>query len=181
MIPQYLRPQVRTAGFLILTIGLLVHAAAGPTPPAHGATTLSFSAGADAYTDSNQPRVNFGGSSSLFAVDEPGKSRDRQSYVRFSVSGVVGQVESAILRVFVREGSSDGPAAVTTSTSWSEGSITWANAPATSSNALDDRGSIAGGAYVDYDVTTAVSGNGEYSFALIPTSRDSVELSLIHI
>ena len=41
----------------------------------------------------------------------------------------------------------------------------------------DNKGVIASGAWVEYDVTALVSGNGTYSFVLVNTSADAVSFS----
>jgi hypothetical protein len=53
--------------------------------------------------------------------------------------------------------------------------ITWSNRPARTGGALADRGSITSGTWVEYDVTGAVSGNGNVSLVLATTSTDGVD------
>jgi hypothetical protein len=116
------------------------------------------------------PSKNFGSSSTL-AVD-PGKA----SYVRFTVSGLAGTVQSAKLRLYVTGGTVDGPAVFRTSSSWIEkgtGSITWKTRPAPIGAALDDKGKVPASAWVEYDVTAAVTGNGTVSFVLQGPASDA--------
>ena len=40
---------------------------------------------------------------------------------------------------------------------------------------MGDKGAIATGTWVEYDVTSLVSGNGTFSFVLATTSTDSVD------
>ncbi len=47
-----------------------------------------------------------------------------------------------------------------------ESTITWANRPARSGPAVDDRAAIAVGAWVDYNVTSLVTGDGTIDLVL---------------
>ena len=74
-------------------------------------STITVSAAADPRVLEANPGTNYGTISRL-DVDSPGE----ESYVRFSVSGVTGAVQSATLRLFVRNGSSNGPSLYNTAT-----------------------------------------------------------------
>ena len=106
-----------------------------------------------------------------------GSLSDIWSYLRFNVSGLTGTVRTATLRLWVTGASNDGPAAYATSNQWAEsgGGITWNNRPARSGSILDDKGIVSSGAWVDFDVTRAVTGNGTFSFVLTPTSNDTLQ------
>jgi hypothetical protein len=62
------------------------------------------------------------------------------------------------------------------SASWSEGSITWGNAPSLGNTVLDSLGSVSNG-WVEFDVTDRVDGNGSFAFALRNSSSNAVEYS----
>jgi acid phosphatase type 7 len=96
------------------------------------------------------------------------------SYLRFSVSGMSGTVQSATLRLWVQAsgGTQDGPFVRATGTNWSETGITWRNRPGTSGDVLDDKGALSNGTWVEYTVTRAVKGNGAVGFVLRPESND---------
>jgi hypothetical protein len=83
-------------------------------------------------------------------------------------------VQRATLRLWVPSGGStaNGPAIFTAANSWTETSLTWANRPGSTGTALDNKAAIASNAWVEYDVTAAVSGDGTYSFVLKPESTD---------
>jgi hypothetical protein len=87
---------------------------------------------------------------------------------------VTGAVTSARLRLYVSNGTGDGPRVYATATSWSETAITWNNKPAASGGVLTDAGSISSGSYVELDVTGAVTGNGSVAFVMQPTSSDGL-------
>jgi hypothetical protein len=97
-----------------------------------------------------------------------------ESYLRFRVTGVSGFVQSAKLRLWVSSDTADGPAIHTTTSSWSETGITWSNRPARTSGATDDKGALATGTWVEYDVSSFVGGDGSHDFVLATSSADSV-------
>ena len=144
------------------------HFKAVPVPSATVAT--SFASMADARVVKAHPKSNYGASSTL-AVD-----KGKASHLRFSVTGVTGTVERATVRLYVTNGSKDGPAIFRTSNTWSEkgtGALTWKNRPVAVGPALDDKGKVAASSWVEFDVTAAVAGNGAVSFVLTGSSTDT--------
>jgi hypothetical protein len=97
------------------------------------------------------------------------------------VSDVSGVIQSAKLRVFcTTNGTNNGPIAYMADSNWIEsgaGGITWNTQPGLISDALDNKGVIATNNWVEYDVTSLVSGNGTYTFALVADSNDGVTFS----
>jgi hypothetical protein len=84
-------------------------------------------------------------------------------------------VQSAKLRLVAQsDGTSDGPAVYRTSSLWLESWIAWENRPPRFGGAVGDVGAIPPNAATEYDVTSAVSGNGLYSFNLASTTNDGV-------
>src|SRR5206468_3322963 len=79
-----------------------------------GLTTLTFAADADARVEEANPTLNYGTDTILRA--DGGPDPDVESYLRFSVSGVSGPVQSAKLRLWVTSSTADGPAVYTTGT-----------------------------------------------------------------
>jgi len=103
---------------------------------------------------------------------------DIESFIRFTITGISGTVQSARLRVYVTSnGSANGPAVYATGTSWTETGITWNNRPARTSAAVDNKGSIGTNTWVEYIVTSLISGNGTFSFVLAADSTDGVTFS----
>ena len=147
-------------------------------PPATTTTTIApvaasqvFGAIADSRVEEATPDANHGLSGYL---NTDGASAKRQaSYIMFSTTGLSGTVTSAKVRLYVSYGSVDGPAAYSTSNSWTERGLTWNNRPLPSGTALGDQGSISPGTWIEYDATNVVRGNGTFSFALTQTSSDS--------
>jgi hypothetical protein len=135
------------------------------------ATTLVFSASADARGDATSPTGNFGGST-LLGVD---RSPEQESYLRFTVNALSGPVMRATLRLYASDATSDGPRVFLTSSDWLEHGLNWINRPVPSGGALDDKGAIASGTWVEFDVTRAVRGAGQFDFLLQGTSNDGVD------
>src|SRR5262249_12002749 len=132
-------------------------------------STLTAFAEADARVEKANPSTNYGTSRELVSDLSP----ERETYIRFTVGGISGAVQSAKVRVYVTDGSSNGPAIYATGVAWSETSITWNNRPARVGGPLDDKGAVATG-WQEFDVTPWVSGNGAYSFVLAGTSSDGL-------
>lgn len=136
--------------------------------------TRTFGAAADARVQEANRTSNYG-TSSYLRTDGAGDP-DVESYLRFTVAGIGGTVQSARLRVYAYNSTVDGPAAYATSSTWTETGLTWANRPARTSGVLSDRGAVSTNSWVEYDVTAAVGGNGSISFVLATTSSDGLDL-----
>lgn len=143
-------------------------ASSSPTSTATVApgVTSQFKATADSYVRDDQPDANAGSAYTLFAQASGPQMR---SYVRFSVTGLTGPVTAASLRLYSYSTSSDGIDVHTGGSDWTESTLTWNNAPPV--------GAIVGSARpislnttAAADVTSAVTGNGTYTFVLT-TSR----------
>ena len=148
--------------------------AAGGTP-----TTVRALPDADAMVKEGSPSSNYGSNAAL-RIDA-GTDPDVESYLRFSVSGLSGgPVQSAGLRLWATSATTNGPAAYSTTNAWTEGGasgITWSTRPGRTSPPTDDKASVPGGAWVEFNVTSLVTGNGTFSFVLAGTSTDGLDLS----
>ena len=94
----------------------------------------------------------------------------------FDVNGLSGPVQSVRLRLYVTDAtnSAQGVYAIG-NTTWTEGGITYQNAPAITGSALASATPRTLNAYVDIDLpSSAVSGNGRYAFALKSAGTDSL-------
>lgn len=140
------------------------------------ANTLTFAAEADTYARESRPTTNYGDATTLRA-DGAGDS-DYESFIRFTVAGVSGGIESALLRMYVTDnGTDNGPAVYATDPSWVETEVTWDHRPARTSPAVDNKDRLGTGAWVEYNVTPLVTGNGIFSFVLVADSSDSAVFS----
>jgi hypothetical protein len=135
-------------------------------------STATFIAEADAPVMEATPTVNAG--TAALRVDG-GSDPDVDSHIRFAVTGAMTYVLEATLRVFATTGTVDGPAVYATSGAWSEASITWNSRPALVGAALDDVQVVSSSTWVEYDVTTLVTGDGTFSIVLATTSTDGAD------
>jgi NHL repeat-containing protein len=132
---------------------------------------LVFEPAADALVKSGSRSTNFGTSSTIQADNSP----LIESYLRFSVSGA-GPVARATLQLFAVDGSQNGPVLYPSATSWTETGITWNNRPARTGPAAGNLTRVNTG-WVEYDVTSLITGDGTYSFALVADSSDGADFS----
>ena len=159
---------------VLACIGLLLM----PTPDAATATILAptttstvFVSQADARVEAANPSTNFGTWKTLTADGSP----LIESFLRFTVSGLAGSVESAKLRVYVTNVTADGPAVYATTNSWTERAITWATRPPRMSDALDDKGPLALNTWVEYDLSELVRDDGTYNVVFASSSADDLQ------
>jgi hypothetical protein len=146
------------------------------------AATLTFNPSDDAYVRSDQASSNFGSATTLRMKQS---SPVYNSYLKFVVSGVTaGTVQSAKLRIKVTVASSSGGSVYTvsnnyrgTSTAWLQSGLNYNNAPAISGTPLSTIGSVTVGQVVEFDVKSAITGNGTFSFGLKNSSSTTVQYS----
>lgn len=133
--------------------------------------TVRFLSEADAQVKESNPNTNYGRSKTIL-VDGASNS-DIEGYLRFTVSGVTGPIQSAKLRLFDEtNASNNGPAVYGAGNSWTETGITWNRRPARTSGVVANTGAIALRTWVEYNVTALVTGNGTYTFVLVADSTD---------
>lgn len=132
----------------------------------------TFAPVADARVESGAPTTNRGTSPYLRA-ETTGTTGEVRSYVKFDVAGLTGTVQSARLRLYVSDGTDDGPRVYkATSNTWDEATITWNTQPGLGTVVGDDPLKVPSGGYVEWDVTSLVAGNGLVTFALVADSAD---------
>lgn len=135
-----------------------------------GQQTATFAPAADAHVDASQPTGNFGTATTL-TTDSP----NMETYLRFSVSGV-GTVQRALLRLWVTNATTNGPAVFLADNNWTETGITWNTKPARTGSGVADKGNVPAG-WVEFDVTALVTGNGTFTLSLPPQSSDGLVVS----
>ncbi|HYM80621.1 MAG TPA: IPT/TIG domain-containing protein, partial [Candidatus Limnocylindria bacterium] len=143
----------------------------GPPP------TLSFSPSHDAHVNSGSVSSNYG---SLNNLRLRGGSGSYNSYLKFDLTGITQSVQSAKLRLFCTDESPDGGAVHLVSNNytggsipWVESGLTWANSPAIGGSPVAASQAAGTNVWVEYDVTSAITGNGTYSFGLRSASTNS--------
>lgn len=137
--------------------------------------TWTFTPTADTGVNNASRDANAGGSAQVLVDGGPDRFF---AFARFEVAGLTGRVTRATLRFYVTEGSNDGPPVYLTENAWEEQAVTWNQQPQRFGTALADPGLVPAKAWLEYDVTRAVTGNGPYSFGLYPTSGDGLILFL---
>jgi hypothetical protein len=149
------------------------------TPPQP--TTLTFNPPHDAWVRSSSPMSNFGARPELSVRNG---SQTVRSYLKFNVTGVIGAIQSATLRLRVTDAGPNGGSVfrtsnnfLATSTPWTESGLTWNNAPPASGSALDAAGAVSANTWLELDVTSAITGNGTFSFLVAGGSNNVVEYS----
>jgi hypothetical protein len=137
--------------------------------------TASFAPSADARARKLAPNTRYG-SSAILGVD--GADDPKETYLRFRVSGLAGGVRRATLRLYATIHNSDnGPGLYTASNDWDERTISWNNRPSQIGSLIANVGAVAARSWVEYDVTSLVTGDGNYSLALVAESTRSVDFS----
>ncbi len=141
----------------------------GPPPP-----EFTIEVSEDAHVKSTSPSNNYG---TVAWVRARLSSEIYRPYLKFNVAGLPGPVIQARLRLFATDGSPDGGSVYAVDNGWSELSINWNNAPLISGNPLTSAGSVATESFVELDVTSAVTGDGTYSFAITSANSNSIYYS----
>ena len=124
--------------------------------------TPSYHAIADAQVNSNYPDTNYG-TDNQFHCDGI-----RYPYLQFNVTKIPtnGTVTTATLKVFCTTAVGDTIEAHRAGNNWTENAITWNNRPNVRSNVLDSAVITQSSNWNTFDVTSTITTNGVYSYAL---------------
>jgi hypothetical protein len=126
----------------------------------------TFEPVADAYVAGDFATTNYGTSAMLKADASP----NFQSYLRFNIGDISGTVTKATLRIYTTSSSATGyQVKRVTDQTWEEGTINRTNAPS-GGTLLGSSGNFGAGNWTSVDVTSLITGNGIYDFALTTTS-----------
>jgi hypothetical protein len=129
---------------------------------------------ADSYADSSTPTSNFGTQTQVRIDGSPVV----RTFLRFTVAGTSGTVKSAVLRLYANTAQTKGFDVYSVAdNTWGETAITATNAPPFGATKLGSSSKIAAGTWQSVDVTSAITGNGTYSFGLSTSSTTAVSLS----
>ena len=156
------------------TAALLLGLAVAVLPPVESASAASsthvFTPVADTYVTSGAPSSSYGSSGSLY-VDA---SSVKQSFLRFSVTGLEGRTVSSVkLRLYQRDSSPiGGTVHRISSNSWNE-ATTWNSRPAIDGPSLATFGSVSAGSWYEVELGAgAVSSDGTISLAIQSPNSD---------
>jgi hypothetical protein len=109
---------------VVLTASILPAEALAARKNALATTTLTFTAEADARVQQDYPDTNYGTNKVLLV--NGANNVNAESFIRFTISGGQGSIQSARLRVYVTTNSStNSPAVYGADNNWTETGITW--------------------------------------------------------
>lgn len=139
---------------------------------------VTFTTVADAHVGSANPSTNYGLDTTLQVRATGGSTGAYEPYLRFTVTGIVGTVSAARLRLHNTVTSNKTGRNVCVfrvpTTSWTEGALTWNTKPASDAAALACIvGNQAAGS-IDFNLDTAISGPGEWAFRLTNDTTTAV-------
>lgn len=143
----------------------------GSPPPAR--STLTFLPTEDATILAGSPTTNYGSATSVSTDASPVEN----FLMKFQLSGLAGRrVVSARLRLRATGGSNSGGNfhAVTDNT-WTEGTVTWGNAPPAEAGTIASLGSVVSGQFYEVDLTSLLAGDGVYGIRVDSTSGDGAD------
>jgi predicted phosphodiesterase len=144
-----------------------------PTPAPDPNAPMTFEPVADAMVQAANPDANLGTSTVLRSDKSPLET----SYLRFDVQGATEPISRAVLRLWVRDGTADAPAVHGSSdVTWDEIAVTWNNQPAVG-EPVADLGAATAGEWIEYDVSSLVTGNGPVTLALVAESNDLLSVN----
>jgi PKD repeat protein len=144
----------------------LVHASNAPS---------TVTAAADTYVRSDASNSNFGTQTAIQGRRQGNTTY--QPYVRFTVPALPATPTSAKLRLFVTDGSTTTGTLFATSSTFPETTTTWNNRPATTGTQLAASKAAPLGQWVEFDVSTTVTGAGGYGFTFTNLGNDTVAYS----
>ncbi len=134
-------------------------------------TQFTVALDADTYFNTNSPTKNYATSPTMKLHFEP--PAEYRSLVKFTLNGLSGSATSVRLRLYVNDASARGGDWYLVSNNWTESTVVWGNKPAISGSPVASVGAVTVGTWVEVDLTSAITGNGTYSFEATTTSTNT--------
>jgi PKD repeat protein len=134
-------------------------------------TEFTVALDADTYVNTSSPTKNYATAPTMKLKFEP--PAEYRSLIRFTLNGLSGPPTSVTLRLFVEDASSRGGDWYLVSNAWTESTVIWGNKPAISGSPVASVGAVTVGTWVEVDLTSAITGNGTYSFEATTTSTNT--------
>lgn len=150
---------------VIFAAGVLF--AIAPLSAGAGTVSKTFLATGDAYVSSQKPSSNYGRQTSLKVNGQPVV----RTYLQFDLRSFSGPLSKATLRLWAKNSSTAGFDLRAVAGNWSEGSITYGNAPALAATSAGRSSSFPGGQWVTMDVTSLVTPGTVVSISLAPGNQ----------
>jgi hypothetical protein len=130
-----------------------------------------FTATEDSYVRSSLPQQGHGSLPELRVRTTT--VAERRTYLKFNVTGLTGEVQSAKLRLLMTNVSIAAGALYSVSNHfrditepWTEEGLTWENAPEIAGQALNSVDSVRAPGLIEFDITSALQADGIYSFVI---------------
>ena len=134
-------------------------------------TEFTVALDADTYVNTSSPTNNYATAPIMKLKFEP--PAEYRSLIRFTLNGLSGPPTSVKLRLFVEDASSRGGDWYLVSNNWTESTVVWGNKPAISGSPVASVGAVTVGTWVEVNLTSAITGNGTYSFEATTTSTNT--------
>ena len=140
-------------------------------------TEVTFLPTDDGQVKLTEPTRNYGDKDSFKA-----EAGTFNSFLKFEVTGLAGAVLEARLQLHVQNASDKGGDIYLvannfqgTTVPWNEDELNADNAPLVTGSPFDSLAAVAIGDTVEFDLSSAIAGNGTYSFAISSISTNRVE------
>jgi PKD repeat protein len=140
-----------------------------PPPP----TTVPLDA--DAYFNTDSPTKNYA-TATVLKLHSP-TTAEYRPIVKFTLTGLAGAPQSVKLRLFVTDASVDCGSWYKVDNGWTETGVNWNNKPVVSGSPVATVGTGDVGTWIEVDVTSAITGNGTYSFEATSGSTNTAAFS----
>jgi hypothetical protein len=136
-------------------------------------TTLTFAPTDDAHVNQDLPTNNYGSLTSIQVDNSPVK----HVYLKFTVSGVgTKTVQSAKLRLWcVDPSTAGGDFHRVVDNTWTQGTLTWNNAPAGDAATIASLGAVAVSTWYEVDLSSLITGDGTYSLEMTSPSTNGAD------
>jgi hypothetical protein len=172
--PRYAVVVLLTLLAAFVVLGLVVSGAftSKRETAAPASVSASIPAAADASVFATAPNANHGGTRTLRVDSSP----IVRTYLRFDLSRLTGRVTSAKLSLDPLSSNPAGLAVSLVAGGWTEGQITYANAPRPGAR-IGISGPLSGGVRPSIDVTRFVRGRRELDLALVALSPEQIALA----
>ena len=134
-------------------------------------TEFTVALDADTYVNTSSPTKNYATAPTMKLKFEP--PAEYRSLIRFTLNGLSGPPTSVRLRLYVEDASARGGDWYLVSNDWTESTVVWGNKPAISGSPVASVGAVTVGTWVEVNLTSAITGNGTYSFEATTTSTNT--------
>ena len=134
----------------------------------------------DAMAHEANPSKNYG-HAPYVKVDRREQGGEMEAYFRFNITGIFGPIKKAIFQITTADipfadSDSTGLPYLLSDTTWNEDTVNWITRPAYNPSPVPNNKitTIGKSKTATFDLTNAISKNGQYSFALRSDSTDGV-------